>query len=234
VHTIETNIHGTEIVLKLAARFKKKVIFASSSEVYGKGVGTPFHEGDDMLLGPTTKARWLYGCSKAIDEFLALSYYKEQELPVVIVRLFNIVGPRQVGRYGMVLPRFVQQALRGGPITVFGDGRQVRSFLYVGDLVPTLIKLADTEEAVGEVFNLGSPEGIAIEDLARKVRDLVNPDARITYVPYEQAYEKGFEDVRLRVPDISKIQRLMGFQPTLGIDEIINRLLEFVSKELHG
>lgn len=231
VHTIETNIHGTETLLKLAATHKKKVILASSSEVYGKGVRTPFHEDDDMVFGPTTKARWLYGCSKAIDEFLALSYHKEQGLPMVIVRLFNIVGPRQVGRYGMVLPRFVKQALAGGPITVFGDGRQVRSFLYVGELVPTLISLASTEEAVGKVFNLGSARGIAIEELARKVQALVNPDAEITHVPYERAYEKGFEDVRTRVPDISKIQKLIGFQPTLGIDEIIDRLLEAASEE---
>ncbi len=231
VETIETNIHGTELVLKLAAKHHKKVILASSSEVYGKGARTPFREEDDMVFGPTTRARWLYGCSKAVDEFLALSYHKEMGLPVVIVRFFNIVGPRQVGAYGMVLPRFIQQALTGGPLEVFGDGQQVRSFLYVGDLVTALIKLASSEQAVGEVLNIGSAEAITIEALARKVRDKVNPKAEIVHVPYERAYEKGFEDVQQRVPDISRIKGLIGFQPTLTIDEIIDKVIEDAAHE---
>ncbi len=221
VHTIETNIYGTQLVFKHAAKKKRKVVLASTSEVYGKSTKVPFSEDDDMVLGQTKKSRWSYAASKLVDEFLALSYTKEKKVPSVVVRLFNTVGPRQVGRYGMVIPRFITQALAGGPITVYGDGGQSRCFCYVGDAVKGLIGLSESDEAVGDVFNLGSDAEITINELAQKVRKLVNEDAKIVHIPYEQAYEEGFEDMRRRIPDTGKIARLTGFKPSKNIDEIL-------------
>jgi len=226
VRTIETNVHGTEIVLTHGAKKGKLTIVFSTSEVYGKSVAVPFSEDADLVMGPTTKHRWAYACSKAIDEFLALAYYKERGLPVVIARLFNTVGPRQTGRYGMVIPNFVRQALAGEPITVHGDGTQTRSFTYVGDVVDGLIALALEPRAVGQVFNIGNPEEISILDLAKKVREAAGSSSRIILVPYDQAYEAGFEDMPRRVPDISKIQRLVGYAPSLGLDDILRRVIE--------
>ncbi len=227
VHTIETNVHGTEVVLKHAVRGRKKVFIASSSEVYGKSTNVPFHEDADLVLGPTSKHRWAYACSKLIDEFLALAYWKEQGLPVVVVRLFNTVGPRQTGQYGMVLPRFVTQALSGEPLTVYGDGAQSRSFTYVGDVVDALVALADEPRAVGQVFNIGNAEEISIRALADRVRSLAGSSSAIAMVPYDEAYEAGFEDMPRRVPDISRIQSLVGFTPRVPLDEIIRRVIAF-------
>ena len=226
VHTIETNVHGTEVVLKHANKKKKLVFIASTSEVYGKSTNVPFREGSDLTLGPTSKHRWAYACSKLIDEFLALAYWKERKLPVVIVRLFNTVGPRQTGRYGMVLPTFVRQALAGHPITVFGDGTQSRSFTYVGDVVGALIKLADEPRAIGEVFNIGNTGEVTIKDLAERVKELTGSRSPVQYVPYDQAYEEGFEDMPRRVPDISRIRSLVGYEPTVQLDEILRRVIE--------
>jgi UDP-glucose 4-epimerase len=200
---------------------------ASTSEVYGKSPKVPFSEDDDCVLGPSSKGRWSYAASKLVDEFLALSYHKERKLPTVVVRLFNTVGPRQSGRYGMVLPRFVRQALEGGPITVFGDGAQSRCFGWVGDVIGAMIRLLDEPRARGQVFNVGNDREISIGDLARLVRDRVAPSARIEFVPYDRAYEAGFEDMRRRVPDLSKIKALIGYAPTLGIEEIVDRVVAY-------
>jgi len=226
VHTIETNVHGTEVVLKHANKKKKLVVLASTSEVYGKSADVPFREGADLVLGATVKHRWAYACSKLLDEFLALAYWKERKLPIVIVRLFNTVGPRQTGQYGMVLPTFVRQAIAGLPITVFGDGRQTRSFTYVGDVVDALVKLVDEPRAIGEVFNIGNTGEVSIRDLAERVKKLAGSTSPIQYVPYDQAYEAGFEDMPRRVPDISKIRALIGYEPKLELDDIIRTVLE--------
>lgn len=226
VRTIETNIGGTEIVLKHANKKKKTVILASTSEIYGKSENLPFKEDDDMVLGPTSKTRWSYACSKAIDEFLAIAYWKEHKLPVIVVRLFNTVGPRQTGRYGMVLPRFVSNALSGRPLEVYGDGKQTRCFCYVGDVTKALVKIAGKPKAYGGVFNLGSDSEISIKDLALKVKARVNPKVKIKLIPYEEAYEKGFEDLRHRMPDTSRIKKLIGFRPTLDINDIIDTVAE--------
>ena len=226
VHTIETNVHGTEVVLKHANKKKKLVIIASTSEVYGKSTNVPFRESADLTLGPSSKHRWAYACSKLIDEFLALAYWKEKKLPVVIVRLFNTVGPRQTGQYGMVLPTFVRQALAGQPITVFGDGSQSRSFTYVGDVVGALVSLAGEPRAIGEVFNIGNAGEVTIGALAQRVKEMTGSESLIRYVPYDEAYEEGFEDMPRRVPDISKIRELIGYEPTLGLDEIIRTVVE--------
>jgi UDP-glucose 4-epimerase len=227
VNTIETNIYGTEVVLQLANKKKKKVVIASTSEVYGKSETIPFQEDADMVLGPTTKGRWSYACSKAIDEFLALAYYKEKKLPVVIVRLFNTVGPRQTGRYGMVVPTFVQQALLNHPITIYGDGRQTRSFTHVRDVVGGLMGLSRHPDAVGQVFNIGNNKEISIEALAQLIKKKTRSTSEIVYIPYDQAYEEGFEDMLRRVPDISKIGRLIGFEPKVGIEEIIDSVIDY-------
>ena len=227
VHTIETNVHGTEVVLKHANKKKKLVVLASTSEVYGKSTDVPFRENAELVLGATSKHRWAYACSKLLDEFLALAYWKERKLPVVIVRLFNTVGPRQTGQYGMVLPTFVRQALGGQPITVFGDGRQSRSFTYVGDVVEALIALASEPRAVGEVFNIGNTGEVTIRHLAERVKTLTSSESLIQYVPYDQAYETGFEDMPRRVPDISKVKALIGFQPKLELDDIIKSVIEY-------
>jgi len=227
VHTIETNVHGTEVVLKHANKKKKLVLIASTSEVYGKSANVPFHEDADLVLGPTLKHRWAYACSKLIDEFLALAYWKEKKLPVIIVRLFNTVGPRQTGHYGMVIPTFVRQALAGAPITVFGDGTQSRSFTYVGDVVRAMVALINEPRAVGQVFNIGNGREITISALAERIRDLTGSASPIVTIPYEQAYEAGFEDMPRRVPAISKIQALVGYSPTVELDEILARVIDY-------
>jgi UDP-glucose 4-epimerase len=226
VHTIETNVHGTEVVLKLANKKKKLVLIASTSEVYGKSTNVPFSEDADLVLGPTTKHRWAYACSKLIDEFLALAYWKERKLPVIIVRLFNTVGPRQTGQYGMVIPNFVRQALAGQPITVFGDGTQSRSFTYVGDVVRAMVALIDDPRAIGQVFNIGNGAEITISDLAARIKTLTSSASEIVKIPYDQAYESGFEDMPRRVPDISRIKALVGYAPTVELDEILHRVIE--------
>jgi len=221
VRTIETNIHGTELLLDHCAKKGTKVLLASTSEVYGKGSKETFAEEDDLVFGPTTRARWSYGCSKAIDEFLALAYWRTHDLPVTIVRFFNTVGPRQVGQYGMVVPRFVQQALDGGPITVYGDGQQVRCFTHVQDVVEAVVRLTDCEGAVGEIFNVGSGEPVTITQLAERVRALVDPGLEIVQVPYEEAYGSGFEDIRMRVPDVRKLKAAIDFRPSKDLDQIL-------------
>jgi UDP-glucose 4-epimerase len=232
VNTIETNVHGTEMILKLANKKKKKVLVASTSEVYGKSGVVPFREDADLVLGPTSKGRWSYACSKAIDEFLALAYFKEKRLPVVVVRLFNTVGPRQTGRYGMVIPNFVKQALGGRPITVFGDGSQSRCFTYVSDVVGQLVALAEEERAVGEVFNVGNDrEEISIVDLARRVKARAASKGEIVLVPYDQAYEEGFEDMQRRVPDLAKLRGLTGYQPLVQLDEILDRVIAYFTSD---
>ena len=229
VRTIETNVHGTEVVLSLANKKKKKVLIASTSEVYGLSTKIPFREDGNLVMGATTKGRWSYACSKAIDEFLAFAYWREKKLPTVIVRLFNTVGPRQTGQYGMVIPTFVKQALSGRPITVFGDGQQSRCFCYVGDVVGALMKLMDDEEAVGEVFNVGSNHEITIMDLAKKVKELTSSESEIAYVPYDEAYEEGFEDMPRRIPDISKVNALIGFRPEMALEGILKSVIDFHS-----
>jgi len=221
VSTIELNVRGTEKVLECANKKRRKVILASTSEVYGKSRKFPFHEDDDLVLGPPTKGRWSYACSKAIDEFLALAYWKERKQPIVIARLFNTTGPRQTGRYGMVVPTFVQQALEGKPITVFGTGQQRRCFTHVGDTVNALCRISQESKAVGEVINIGSSNEITILELARLVKKMTNSRSIIKKIPYGQAYEEGFEDMERRVPDISKARQLVGYKPTLGIEEIL-------------
>jgi UDP-glucose 4-epimerase len=223
VHTIEATVYTTELVLNCAwSSGGKKVLITSSSEVYGKGTKVPFKEDDDMLFGPTTRSRWSYGCSKAMDEFLALAYHKEMKLPVVIARLFNTAGPRQLGDYGMVLPRFVKQALSGGPVTVFGDGEQTRCFIHVSDVVDALYRLMNCPAAVGRVINLGSDEEISINQLAQRVKTRLRADVQVAHVPYERAYEEGFEDLRRRVPDLSRLRTLIDHKPTKSLDQIID------------
>jgi len=224
VRTIETNVYGTQLVLDAASKKKKLVFTASTSEVYGKSEKVPFREDADLVLGATTIGRWSYAASKALDEFLALSYSKEKKQPVVVVRLFNTVGPRQTGRYGMVLPNLVRQALDGAPITVFGDGRQSRCFCDVRDTVEAILRLAGTDRAVGEVVNIGSSEEITIEGLARAVKERTKSNSPITYIPYDQAYEPGFEDMPRRVPSLEKLERLIGFRPATPLFQIIDRV----------
>ena len=227
VHTIETNVHGTEVVLKHANKKKKKVVIASTSEVYGKSADVPFREDADLVMGATVKHRWAYACSKAIDEFLALAYYKERGLPVIIVRFFNTVGPRQTGQYGMVLPSFVRQALAGEPITVFGDGTQSRSFTYVGDVVGCLMNLIDEPKAVGQVFNIGNEEEVTILQLAELVKSMTGSASTIEFIPYDKAYEAGFEDMPRRVPDLTKVHELVGYGPKVQLNEIITKVIEY-------
>jgi len=226
VRTIETNVHGTEIVLKHAAKKGKLVLVFSTSEVYGKSADLPFKEDSDLVMGSTSKHRWAYACSKAIDEFLALAYFKERDLPVIIVRLFNTVGPRQTGRYGMVIPTLARQALEGMPMTVFGDGTQSRSFTDVSDVVGALVKLPAEKGAIGQVFNIGNTEEITIEDLARRIREKVGSSSEIVHIPYDKAYEAGFEDMPRRVPDLSKIRALIGYEPRVSLDGILDRVID--------
>jgi UDP-glucose 4-epimerase len=227
VHTIETNIRGTEVVLSLAARKQRPLLITSTSEVYGKSTRVPFSEGDDLVFGSTTRPRWSYACSKAIDEFLALAYHAERGLPAVIARLFNTVGPRQTGQYGMVIPRFVKQALAGEPITVYGDGSQTRAFADVTDVIRGLISLMETPAAVGAVFNVGNNQEISIRDLAEKIIARCNSTSQLMFVPFEKAYDENFEDLARRVPDLSKIKAATGYEPRLDIDEIIARVVDW-------
>jgi UDP-glucose 4-epimerase len=226
VRTIETNVHGTESVLALANIRKIPVLITSTSEVYGKSEKPEFGEEDDLLIGPTTHGRWSYACSKALDEFLALAYWRERGLPVYVTRLFNTVGPRQTGRYGMVLPRFVGDAVRGKPLMVFGDGKQTRCFCHVNDVVRALMELPAHSRAVGSVFNVGSTQEISILELARRVIALTESDSAVQFVPYDRAYSPGFEDMRRRVPSIEKIHKLIGWKPTLALDKIILSIAE--------
>lgn len=231
IHTIHTNVAGTETVLRHVRRAGKRVLVASTSEVYGKSHALPYREDADLVMGPPSKTRWGYATSKLMDEFLALAYAKEHDVPVVIVRLFNTVGPRQTGQYGMVIPTFVRQALAGEPITVYGDGTQSRSFTYVGDVVGAMIALIDEPRAIGRVFNIGNGREITIGDLAEKVRKLTGSSSAIVRVPYDQAYEAGFEDMPRRVPDVSKIGALVGYRPTVELDEILARVIEYFRRQ---
>jgi UDP-glucose 4-epimerase len=231
VHTIETNVHGTEVVLKHANKKKKLVLIASTSEVYGKSTDFPFREDADLVMGPTPKHRWAYACSKAIDEFLALAYWKERKLPVIIVRFFNTVGPRQTGQYGMVIPNFVRQALAGEPITVFGDGNQSRSFTHVTDVVDALLKLVVEPGAIGQVFNIGNTEEISIRALAERVKVLSGSDSAIKLVPYDEAYESGFEDMPRRVPDLRKIHAAIGYAPKNSLDDILTQVIDYFRRK---
>ncbi len=224
VRTIETNVNGTQLILEAAAKKRKLVLTASTSEVYGKSTQVPFREEADLVLGPTTKGRWSYAASKALDEFLALSYWKEKKVPVIIVRLFNTVGPRQTGRYGMVLPNFVRQALDNTTISVYGNGKQSRCFCDVRDTVQGLMKLIDSEQAIGEVVNVGNTEEITIEDLAHRVKQRTRSSSNIEFIPYDKAYEPGFEDMMRRVPCVEKLQAITGFRPQTPLNEIIDRV----------
>lgn len=235
VRTIETNVHATEIVLAHSNKKRKKVLIASTSEVYGKSTDVPFREDGDLVMGASIKGRWSYACSKAIDEFLALAYHKERKLPVVVFRLFNTVGPRQTGRYGMVIPNFVRQALSGQPITVFGDGEQRRCFTDVSDVVGALLKLSQSDKAVGQVINIGNDSHeVSIMDLARLVKKKTRSASEIVLVPYAQAYEEGFEDMPRRVPDLTKIRNLIGYEPKVGLEGILDRVIDhFVTNRDH-
>jgi nucleoside-diphosphate-sugar epimerase len=226
VETIETNIVGTETVLRAACETRPRVVIASTSEVYGKNDRVPLSEEDDRLLGPTTKSRWSYACSKAIDEFLALAYHREHQVPVTVIRFFNTIGPRQTGRYGMVVPRFVRQALDGGPITVYGDGRQSRCFTDVEDAVRATIALSLAPAAIGEVFNVGTTHELTMSALAERVRALTGSRSPTVLVPYDQAYQPGFEDLRRRVPDIRKADRVVGYRPRVPLDETLRRVID--------
>ncbi len=227
VRTIETNIKLTEIVLEMAAKKKRPTFVASTSEVYGKSTAFPFREDGDLVMGATNKGRWSYACSKAIDEFLAVAYWKEKKLPTVVARLFNTVGPRQTGMYGMVIPNFVRQALANEPITVYGDGKQSRCFTHVSDVVRAFIDLMDKESSYGEVFNIGNPVEITIGDLAKQIREMCNSKSEIVLVPYEKAYEEGFEDMPRRVPDIGKIGKHLGWKPTIELKQTLTDVIEF-------
>ena len=227
VRTIETNVNGTQLILEAAAKKKKLVLLASTSEVYGKNTQVPFHEDADLVLGPTTKGRWSYAASKALDEFLALSYWKEKKQPVIVARFFNTVGPRQTGRYGMVLPNFVQRALQNQPIEVYGDGKQSRCFCDVRDTVEALLRLIPLERAIGEVINIGNTEEVTIEDLAKLVKQRTNSSSPIHYIPYDKAYEPGFEDMMRRVPCIDKLHSLTGFRPQTSLADIIDRVAAY-------
>ncbi len=227
VRTIETNIRGTEIILDIANKKKKKVLIASTSEVYGLSEQVPFREDGNLVMGATNKGRWSYACSKAIDEFLALAYWHEKKLPTIVVRLFNTVGPRQTGQYGMVIPTLVKQALSGRPLTVYGTGEQTRCFGYVGDIIKALVQLVDHPQAIGEVFNIGSSEEVSITQLAEKIREITGSTSEIVYVPYSEAYEAGFEDMPRRVPDTTKIAGLLGFRPETSLDTIVREVVAY-------
>jgi UDP-glucose 4-epimerase len=234
VRTIETNVNGTQLILETACKKKKLVLAASTSEVYGKNTSVPFHEDADLVLGPTTKGRWSYAASKALDEFLALSYWKEKKLPVIVARLFNTVGPRQTGRYGMVMPNFIKSALENSAITVYGSGKQSRCFCDVRDTVEGLIRLMDCAGAVGEVVNVGNTEEITIEDLAYRVKERTASSSPIEYIPYDQAYEPGFEDMMRRVPSVEKLYGLTGFRPRIPLNEIIDRVADHFQQRTEG
>jgi UDP-glucose 4-epimerase len=227
LRAFEVGVGGTQTVLKLANREKKKVMLASTSEVYGRNGNPPYREDAERVMGPTTVHRWVYACTKALDEFLALAYWEEEGLPVVIMRFFNTVGPRQVGRYGMVIPRFVSSALRHAPLTVYGDGSQTRCFTYVEDAVRAVMALAECPTAAGEIFNIGSAQEVSINELAERVILLTNSRSTITHIPYEAAFGRGFEDMKRRAPDISKIERFVGWKPEVGLDGILTRVINY-------
>jgi len=232
LESLTTNIRGSEIVLENAYRYHKKLLLTSTSEIYGKNTNGPLKEDEDRILGSPLKSRWSYSTSKAVDEILAYTYWKEKGLPTVIIRLFNTVGPRQTGSYGMVIPRFVQQALKGEPITVYGNGKQSRCFLYVKDAVRSLIALMNLTESAGEAFNLGSQEEVTIEELAKQVISLTQSDSKLVYIPYDQAYEAGFEDMARRMPDTSKAKRFVGFAPTKSLKEILESVIAYHKTEI--
>jgi len=232
VRTIETNVQATELVLELAAKKRKKVLITSTSEVYGKSQKRLFNEDDDLIIGPPDKGRWSYACSKAIDEFLAMAHWRENKLPTVVVRLFNTIGPRQTGRFGMVVPTFIRQALAGEPITVFGDGHQTRCFGWVEDAVVAILKLSEHPDAVGRVFNIGGEEEVSILDLAEKVKKAANSQSPIRTVPYDQAYESGFEDMPRRHPDLGRIRQLIGYRPTRTLDQMLSAMVEAAKADL--
>jgi UDP-glucose 4-epimerase len=232
VRTLHTNIRATELVLEAAQKKRKKVLITSTSEVYGKAIKIPFHEDDDLVIGPSTRGRWSYACSKAIDEFLAIAYHREHGVPVVLVRLFNTVGPRQTGSYGMVLPRFVTQALSGGPITIYGDGAQSRCFGWVGDVVEALIKLGSLDAAVGTIFNIGSDEEVTINELAEVVKRVTGSTSQIRHVSYEEAYGKDFEDMFRRVPDLSRIRSAIGYAPSKNLRQIVQAVTDSLSRSV--
>jgi UDP-glucose 4-epimerase len=232
VHTIETNIHGTEVVLQIANKFRKKVLIASSSEVYGKSENIPFHEDDDTVLGSTRFSRWSYACSKAIDEFLALAYYEQYGLAVVVARLFNTVGPRQTGQYGMVIPRFVERALRNEPVVIYGSGKQRRCFGYVGDVVEGLIGLMNCPDAPGRVYNIGSTEEISIEELADKIIQMTESKSQKKYISYEAAYGKPFDDMIRRMPCLDRIKETVGYEPKTTLDSILQSVIEDIRSNL--
>ncbi len=232
VHTLETNIHGSEVVLGLAGKFGCKVVLASTSEVYGKSTNVPFSESDDTVLGSTVYTRWSYACSKMVDEFLALAYRDQFGLPVVICRFFNTVGPRQRGQYGMVVPRFIQQALQGRTLQIHGTGNQSRCFCHVEDVVDALCRLVDCPEAEGEVVNIGTSESVTINELARKIVQMTGSQSRIEHISYEEAFGRPFDDMQIRVPDLTKIQRLVGYQPKYKLDETLAEIIEYEKERL--
>ena len=229
IRSIQTNVRGTDIVLDLAAKKKRTVVLASTSEVYGKSNELPFFEEHDLVLGSTSHARWSYACSKAVGEFLAIAYWRKEKVPSIILRFFNVVGPRQTGRYGMVIPRFVQQALKGEPITVYGNGEQTRTFTWVKDAVDAMVKIAQFPEAFGEIFNVGHYRVISILDLAKMVKQLTESSSPIVFVPYEKVYGKGFEDVPSRAPDLSKITNIIGYRPTLDLPQVLEEVIAHYS-----
>jgi nucleoside-diphosphate-sugar epimerase len=233
VRTIETNIKGTEVVLEIAKKFRRGVVIASSSEVYGKSERVPFSEDDDCVLGSTTFSRWSYACSKAIDEFLGLAYHRQFGLPVLILRFFNTVGERQTGQYGMVIPRFVRAALKGEPIQVYGDGQQTRCFGYVKDVVAGMIALTADPDAYGHVYNIGSTEESSIQDLALRIKELTGSKSEIQYIPYEQAYSQTFDDLRRRVPSLKKINKRVGYKPSTSLDKTLQIIIDYIRGELH-
>jgi UDP-glucose 4-epimerase len=225
IRTIVNNIRGTETVLEETCRYRRRLLITSTSEVYGKGPRKIFRETDDAVIGPTSRTRWCYAASKAIDEFLALAYWYEKRHPVAVVRLFNTVGPRQTGRYGMVIPRFVGQALKNEPVTVFGDGQQTRCFTYVGDIVPVLIQLIQRPDLFGEVYNIGSEDSVTMEDLAKKIIEKTHSKSQITYIPYDQVYGPGYEDMRHRAPSLEKIRKALNYEPKTSLDEILDAVI---------
>jgi len=232
VRTIETIVHGTSVVLQACARYRRPVLITSTSEVYGKSNKVPFSEDDDLVIGPSFRRRWAYACSKALDEFLAMAYWHHSRLPVVIVRLFNTVGPRQTGQYGMVVPRFVRQALAGEPLTVYGDGTQTRCFCHVKDVVGALTKLMDLPEARGQVFNVGSQEEVSIRELAERVIQLTGSSSKIVFIPFEEAFGPDFEDMQRRVPDLRKVQQAIGYRPRYTLDDIIRDVAAYLSGKM--
>ncbi len=232
VRTIETIVHGTSVVMKACSRYRKPVLITSTSEVYGKSTKVPFSEDDDLVIGPSYRRRWGYACSKALDEFLAMAYWHHSRMPVVIVRLFNTVGPRQSGQYGMVLPRFVQQALKNEPLTVYGDGSQTRCFCHVKDAVGALVRLMELPEARGQVFNVGNREEVSIKELAERVISLTGSRSQIRYIPFEEAYGADFEDMQRRVPELTKIEKAIGYRPRYSLDDIIRDIIEYYANKL--